>query len=156
MPANSCNWKEEECQQPKHEQTGRGIRERVPEEIAVDAANSPHLADLGSQANDLDPHVCAVLNDDVGVVGELRRCGAGVVLDFVGHQLRDRLASKTHNHHLPPVGGMRAPYVGRDKETQWPSLREEAMWVHRLGDGVDLAAVSAEVAQRVAPSDTTC
>ena len=71
---------------------GRG-EGNVPKEIAVDAADSPHLADLGPQANDLDPHMCSLLNDNVGIVGELRRGSTGIILDFVGHQLQRLLVT---------------------------------------------------------------
>lgn len=59
----------------------------VPKEVTVDAANSPHLADFCAQTDDLDAHVCSLLDDDIGIVGKLRRGSAGIVLNFVGHQL---------------------------------------------------------------------
>ena len=87
------------------------IRSYAPKEISVDAANSPHLADFGSQADDLDAHVGALLDDDVGIVGELRGGGAGIVLDFVGHQLRGRLATGQSWHGL-----MGVTHMGGDKQ----------------------------------------
>ena len=33
-------------------------------------------------------------------------------------------------------------YMGGDEEAQWAGLRKEAMGVHRLGDGIDLAALA--------------
>lgn len=57
----------------------------VPEEIAIDASNGPHLTNLGSETNDLDPNVCPRLNHHVRIVRELRWRGIRIVLDFIGH-----------------------------------------------------------------------
>jgi hypothetical protein len=141
MPAGSCGEKTVSIAT-----LGSVWYRAIPEEIAVDAANSPHLANLGSQTNNLDPYMCAMLDDDVGVVGELRRSRAGIVLDLVGHQLRRPLATRR-----PPTIALETAYVGGDKEAQWAGLRKEAMGIHRLGDGIDLA-VSAKAEPRVSTS----
>lgn len=71
----------------------QGNREQdIPQEITVDAANRPHFTDLRAQTNNLDAHVSALFDDNVGVVGELRRGGAGVVLDLIGHQLGETVS----------------------------------------------------------------
>lgn len=106
----------------------------IPKEIAVDATDSPHLPHLGPHANKLDPHVGALLDHDVGVVGELRRGGAGVVFDFVGNQLAGPLAI-LHTADSRPQSWS---YMVRDEQAQGPGLRKEAMGIHRVGDGVDL------------------
>jgi hypothetical protein len=91
MPAGSCAV--ESVSNPAQCCGHKAAEGGIPEEIAIDAANRPHFADLGAQADDLDPHVGALLDDDVCVVGELRGRRAGVVLDFVGHELGGRAVS---------------------------------------------------------------
>lgn len=89
MLADSCKQREQVSATESSLALFRGTRgQHIPEEIAVDATDSPHVADFCPQADDLDAHVGALLDHDVGVVGELRRRRAGVVLDLVGHQLR--------------------------------------------------------------------
>jgi hypothetical protein len=67
--------------------TSRMLCLEAAKEITVDAADGPHLADLGAQPDNLDTHVCPLLDDDVGVVGELRGGGAGIVLYLIRHQM---------------------------------------------------------------------
>jgi hypothetical protein len=113
---------------------GAGVnRGYVPEEIAVDAADSPHFANLGSHSDEFDPHMGALLDHNVGIVGELRWSGAGIIFDFVGDQLPGLLVDYTADSRKQT-----SSYMIRDEQAQGPGLRKEAMGIHRMSDGVDL------------------
>jgi len=68
----------------------------IPKEITIDATDSPHLSDFGSQTNDFRAHVRTGLDDHVGVVRELRRGGISIVLYLVRHQLWQLSAHHEH------------------------------------------------------------
>lgn len=108
----------------------------IPEEITIDAANSPHLADLSPHANNLDAHVGALLDDDVGVVGKLSGGGAGIVLNIRRDQLPGSLAIVDVETTIPP--SRTTPYMSRDEQAQWPCLRKESVGIYGVGDGINL------------------
>ncbi|KAL3961810.1 hypothetical protein ACCO45_003333 [Purpureocillium lilacinum] len=110
-------------------------RRIVPEIVLLDAANRPHLSNLGTGAYDLDPHVCPGLDDSVLIVSELWRCGVGVPFDVARNQL--------HIVSQVMVRQQDQMYAHAPKQkTQWPSLGEETLRVDRVHHGIDLAIVS--------------
>lgn len=60
----------------------------IPKVIFVDSTNSPHLADLGPETNDLNADVRAVLDSHAFVICVLRRCCVRIILASLGDELK--------------------------------------------------------------------
>lgn len=60
----------------------------LPQIVFLDAANSPHLSDLITGADNFTSHMCARLDHGVLVIRVLRRRSIGVVFDVPGNQLQ--------------------------------------------------------------------
>jgi hypothetical protein len=58
-----------------------------PQVIFLDASNGVHVSNVGSNTNELNAHVAALLDDGILIVGELWWCSVGIKLDVIGNQL---------------------------------------------------------------------